>query len=1620
MLINQLLSFVFPTGALCIGMAVIATRKKAPTQPKKPQPSKEEERRDDVLYRTLFDFSPSGLMLQDAHGIIVNVNEALANVVGYTSDELIGKNIDILVPNKYKESIETHREQILSGNVLEHQVTNIKKDGTLVTVELREKKITLPDGQDGILVVAIDVTGRLKNDQERKTQYEQLQAIYHLTDSAHRATELDAIYEEALTALTKTINVTRSSILLFDPDGVLRFKAWRGLSDWYRSNVEGHSPWSAETKDALPILVPDVSLDPTFASLLPIFEKEGIKAVGFIPLVYQQKLLGKFMVYYHEQHKFSEDEEQMLLTIAGHIAFVIERRRAEMLVAKSEERYRTLAEAAHDAIFIIDKNDTIEYVNSFAAKMFRRLPEEIVGKPRSELFAHDIIERQGIALQNIFKTGNPTQIENSFRIGDNLYWHDTFLAPIRNEHGTIVSVLGISRNITERKTSEEALRKSAEQQGLVLRSLPMVFYTTRPNATMPTTWISEQVKNLTGFSPEVFTSNESFWLSRIHPEDTKRAVQEYESVLNEGSIRSEYRWRCADETYRWFSDQTVLIRDSNGAPSEIIGIWLDITNQKIAEETARESEARWRTLTENSPGLVHMIDRNGKILYINRATVGYDITNVIGSTIYEYVSTETAIFMREQTEIVFRESRSVWFEVQAAGPYGSEAWYTVSMGPIEHEGVVVSAIMYSIDITEHKRREQMQNAVYRIAQLADQTQSLDDLFKAIHGIIQEAIKVKNFYIALYDERDNFLSFPYFVDEIDSHPEPVRPGKGLTSYVLRTGKSLLVTLDGFQQLVEQGEVELVGTQSPVWLGVPLKIGDKTIGVMVAQDYHDEHAYSQQELNILEYISSQIAMAIKEKQAEEQLRKSEERYRLIFEESKDCIYITSADGKIIDINPAGIDLFGYTSKEELFSDDVHQRFWKSALRENEARLIRRQGYVQDFELTLERRDGTQLIVLDTATTVRDEHGNVIGYRGVMRDITARKSAEEALRQSEIKLREIVEHSTNLFYSHTPDHVFTYVSPQTRSYFDCEPEEALIKWTEFATEHPINHIGFEHSQRAIDTGIRQQPFRLELIGKKERKIWVEVNESPVVVNGKTIAIVGSLADITGRVKAEEEINKLRKAVDTSGEVIFMTDQSGIIQFINPEFTRLYGYTGEEVLGKATPRILKSGVMKQEDYETLWTALQSKQFVKKELVNQTKSGKRIIVEASISPITDERGAIDGYLSIQLDITEKKKLEEQFLRTQRLESLGTLAGGVAHDLNNVLAPILLSIEVMKRYATNEHSKKVLNTIEISAERGKQIIKQILSFARGTEGERGIIQLRHVIKEMEQIARETFPRAIEVHTFIQKDLWPVSGDPTQLHQVLLNLCVNARDAMPDGGSLELRAENIVVDEHFAKMQYGATAGPHILLSVADTGTGIPIDVIPRVFDPFFTTKIQGAGTGLGLSTVHAIVKGHHGFVDVYSHIGRGSTFKVYLPALDSGTIIQHVKPVAEYPAGNGELILVVDDEASIRDITRFTLEMYHYSVLTASDGAKAFELYTAHQSEIALVLTDMMMPLMDGAALIRLLREKNPTVKIIASSGIAPRLQTSGLNEYGADGFLPKPYTAERLLTTINTVLLKQ
>ena len=530
-----------------------------------------------------------------------------------------------------------------------------------------------------------------------------------------------------------------------------------------------------------------------------------------------------------------------------------------------------------------------------------------------------------------------------------------------------------------------------------------------------------------------------------------------------------------------------------------------------------------------------------------------------------------------------------------------------------------------------------------------------------------------------------------------------------------------------------------------------------------------------------------------------------------------------------------------------------------------------------------------------------------------------------------------------------------------------------------------------------------------------WMDIDLVPIPDNQGVCRHWGVIQrDITEERNAKDRIEEQADFLDKARDAILVRELTGKIVFWNKGAERMYGWTSREIVGKQSAEIVYANPRQLKEVSTLtieegeWTG---------ELRHLTKANKEIIIESRCTLIRDKQGRPKSILAINTDITERKKIEAQFMRAQRMESIGTLAGGVAHDLNNILAPIVMSIDILKSFITDEEALGILEAIEMSASRGADIVRQVLSFARGLEGQRIEIQCTHVVKELEKIIKDTFPKDLRLQFFIESDVWTVLGDPTQIHQILLNLCLNARDAMPQGGRLSVRVENRVLDEQYAGMNLEAKPGRYICLSVTDTGMGIPAELLEKIFEPFFTTKSVNKGTGLGLSTVAAIVKSHGGLINVYSEIGKGTTFKVYIPAMEVPVYSAGNEKTIVLPRGNGELILVVDDEMPILTITKQTLSANGYRVLTASDGAEAVATYVQNKDQIAAVLTDMMMPIMDGAALIHALNKVNPDVKIVAASGLTSRGGDSKAFHAGIKHFLAKPYSAGTLLTALRAVL---
>lgn len=663
----------------------------------------------------------------------------------------------------------------------------------------------------------------------------------------------------------------------------------------------------------------------------------------------------------------------------------------------------------------------------------------------------------------------------------------------------------------------------------------------------------------------------------------------------------------------------------------------------------------------------------------------------------------------------------------------------------------------------------------------------------------------------------------------------------------------------------------------------------------------------------------------------------------------------------------------------------------------------GEAFNTECEVVRADKTLAWVVIAGLPLHDDRGKISGLRGSVQDITERKLIEE-------KNRLIVSALPDLIFILSRDGIFLDFHASDLQRLALPPEQFLGKNAEAIFPPELANRMAGVIRRVADS---EQKESMEYsLAMPSGTAYFEALFSPL--DDRRIIVV--VRDVTAKRKADEQMREQAVLLDRAQDAIMVRSLDHVVQYWNQGAERIYGWSREEAIGKSARELL------YEDHticDAAFAELMEKREFNGELTQVTKDKRSIVVQVRWTVVFDEMGRPKSVLAINSDITERKKLEQQFLRAQRLESIGTLAGGIAHDLNNVLTPIMLAIEVLKMGQLSEDQKELIETIALSARRGAGMVKQVLSFARGVEGNPAPMQVTHLLADIEKIIRDTFPKNISLVINIPKDLWSIRGDKTQLHQVILNIAVNARDAMDDGGELLLAAENHTVDAQYAAMYPGVLPGKFVGIRIEDSGEGMSPEVLEKIFEPFFTTKEQGKGTGLGLSTSIGIVKGHGGFIRAYSEPGKGTRFHIYLPALLSSQDAVAEKAEQALPRGEGEWILVVDDEAPVRNVTRQTLEAFGYRVKTAADGAEAIAVYAAAKNDIRLMLTDMMMPVLDGLGTIQVIRKMDPNLPIIAASGLEANGKTARLAGEGVKFFLSKPYSADVLLKTIRQALTK-
>lgn len=1023
---------------------------------------------------------------------------------------------------------------------------------------------------------------------------------------------------------------------------------------------------------------------------------------------------------------------------------------------------------------------------------------------------------------------------------------------VRDIEGVITHVQGALQDITERKAAEHQVHQGLARFRQLADAMPLIVWTADAEGQIG--FANEALTEYTGIQGDEL--RDGAWARVLHPDDCERALAVWAESLQEGKVyEAEFRiQRRLDNAYRWHAVRSVPIRDGNGKVIKWYGSGIDIHDSKMIEEEASRLAKRLTTTLESLTDAFFTLDHDWRITYLNQEA--------------------ERLMNRRRADVL---GKVVWEEF----PGSEQSAYYQAYHRARDENVVVKL---EIKQTEHER-------------------CLD--------------------VRVYPSEEGLAVYLQDVTEGKRAEEALRASEA--------------RLKNAERVAHLGNWEMtIATGASVW--------------------------------------------------------SEEFYRI-----------------------CGYEPYSIESTAEVGFSLIHPDDREMASQTLNQAIASRGTYA--IEKRIVRPDGTVIWVDSRGEVVCDDAGTPVKLVGSFQDITQRKKAEQTLRQSEERFRLLSRATHDAIWEWNLVTNTLWWNEGIEALFGLHRDEIksdLRSWAEHLHAEDRERI-VQVIQKALQEGGTHWQEEYRIVRQDGTTAYVQ-DRGYVIRNeaGEAVRVVGGMSDQTAQKLSQKRLQEQAALLDKAPNAILVQDLQNRITYWNQGAARLYGWEAQEVIGCSVIQLLYEDplrfyqIMDELLIQGEWSG---------ELEHTNRDGIQILIEGHWSLLRDDANEPHSILAIHTDITERKKLEVQFLRAQRLESIGTLAGGIAHDLNNILAPILLSIPMLKRGTQSDRDLRRLEMLEESAKRGAEMVRQVLTFARGMEGRRERIEVDQIARDVMKLMQDTLGKNISLFLDIPEEIWAIEGDSTQIHQVLVNLCVNARDAMPAGGEIVLSVDNLYLDSQYASMDPEAQPGPYVRITVADTGVGIPKEIRERIFDPFFTTKATGSGTGLGLSTVRGIVKGHRGFVNVYSEEGKGTAFRIYLPAIADDSIRRVATVTENLPVGNGELILVVDDEYAVRSITQQTLEAFGYRVILAEDGAEALSLFVQHQAEIAVVLTDMMMPVMDGFATIQALHRIDPTTKIIAASGLAANGMVAKAAEAGVTNFLAKPFSAETLLTSLERVL---
>ncbi len=1331
-------------------------------------------------------------------------------------------------------------------------------------------------------------------------------------------------------------------------------------------------------------------------------KKYGFNSLASIPFYVGKSIGGCINIATQRTHPFADDDKKVLLSIAEDIGKAIYAQKIEETLRQNKKNVDTLFNTINDFLFVLDEKGFILEVNNV---VLRRL-----GYSLEELRAMHVIqlhvperrdEAQRIVGEMLAGTTEYCPVPLIAKDGTRIDVETNIVLGKWNNQNVI---FGVTRDISERKRTEKRLYQTEERNRALLESSPdaiaffdkdeVIAFTNQECVLLLGYSSSEEMLQMK--AADLFSANDiEVWNSVFSEIFEKRHVKNIKTdlVKKNGAIFSSEI--CSSAIY-----------DVNGQPEGVIVTIRDITDRLTAEEHLRKSEEENKAIVDAVPDLMFRIDHSGIFLDCkvpNFSDLYVPPEMFLGKNIKEVLPPDISQQAMRAMENSFRSKEMEQFEYSL--PIDGKTRY------FEDRIVALSnneALSIVRDITNRKvaeinlhQSEQRLNYAFVVSSdgmwdwdLKENTVFYSPRWKKMFGFEIDEIG------SSLDEWKNRVH----PSEVDAAIESVQKHLKGETEIYYSEHRVLCKDGSYKWILDRGKVVEWDQE-----GKPVRmIGTHT--------------------DITQRVESDIQI---------------KRMSIAIEQSSASIIITDLKANIQYANPHFCLMSGYEIdevigkkmsmvKSGLTPTVTVQSLWNTIL----------DGKVWQGELINKKKNGELYNEHVIISPIKNASGAIENYIAIQQDITERKRNEAELEWNNTLLQMMANSSplgflvvdnrddSILYFNHRFCEIWGITDLEDRMKKDGMKNNDIIPYCIPILTDPVS---FGESCKPLQDPDNSIVLEDEIPFKNS----VTIRRYSTQIRGKQGQYFGRFyifEDITIQKKAEQMLKdkeqqtteKLNVAegrikdmsffLDQASDAIIVTDMDDIILYSNNSVENMYGWNKDELANKKFSEYFYD-IVSDKKSEIVRSVIEEQW--ENDYKHLTKDKINIWVHLRATVITDSATGIKSVLYVITDVTKSRQMQEQASHSQRLESIGTLASGIAHDMNNILGPILIALSHFDRLLPDEKSREMNNMLKANILRGSGLIKQILGFSRMSHHDVMVVQIKHIIRELERLIKETFPKSIMFEMNASKELFPIVANPTQMHQLLLNLCVNARDAMPDGGKLEIRAENVIIDTMTAKMNIDAKVGPYCRITVSDNGVGISQSIISKIYDPFFTTKEVGKGTGLGLFNVASIMKSHNGFIHLESEIGKGTSFQLYLPASTTENISSVIQNSGDFPSGCGETVLLVDDEEVIRNITKATLEDYRYNVLTASNGAEALGVFSMNKEKIKIVILDVMMPHLDGPSTVRAIRSMSANPEIIMMSGIHANIKVMGDLGLPTDNFIAKPFTIDSLLKIMQKTLLR-